>query len=215
MNCCTADQGLGVAEAPHRVTTITISQLVSWLGTQVMFGRAHTEILRGLLRADPSLRETAPRFISMTIDAHAEASMMCLHHIFDKRSDCLTLAVLLDLASAQAGSFKCATPQQVRDFVKRSKAAISALEPSLKALRTRRNETGAHSARRPIKDPDGYIAAGKIKHEEIDKLFDVTAGILAEMARLHVGRTWDLRFPDESDYEKALSRLVRQSETDV
>jgi hypothetical protein len=191
------------------MTTVTISQLVSWLGTQVMFGRAHTEILRGLLRADPSIPKIAPRFISMTIDAHADASMMCLHHIFDKRSDCLTLAVLLDLASAQAGTFKCAPPQQVRDFVKRSKVAVGALEPSLKALRTRRNETGAHSAHRPIKDPDGYIAAGRIKHEEIDKLFDVTAGILTEMSQLHVGRTWDLRLPDESDYQKVISLLVR------
>jgi hypothetical protein len=193
------------------MSSITIAQLVSWLGTQVMFGRAHTEILRGLLRADPSVRKIAPRFITMTIDAHADASMMCLNHIFDKRSDCLTIGVLLDLALANAGTFKCGTPQQVKELVKRSKAAINGLEPSLKALRIRRNETGAHSARRPISDPDGYIEAGKIKHAEIDKLFDVTAGILTELSQLHVGRTWDLRLPDELDYQQALACLLRQS----
>jgi hypothetical protein len=175
-----------------------------------MFGRAHTEILRGLLQADPSVRETAPRFFSMTIDAHADASMMCLHHIFDKRSDCLTLRVLLDLADAKAGTFKCGTPQHVKDLVKRSRAAISALEPSLKALRTRRNETGAHSARRPLIDPGGYIEAGKLKHKEIDKLFDVTAEILTGMSQLHAGRTWNLRLPDESDYQQALTLLTRR-----
>jgi hypothetical protein len=192
------------------MSTITITQLVSWLGTQVMFGRAHTEILRGLLRADPSVQRIGPRFMAMTIDAHAEASMMCLNHIFDRRPDCLTIRVLLDLVSAQAGTFKYGTPQQVKDLVKRSRVAISALEPSLKALRTRRNETGAHSARRPIIDPSGYIEAGKIKHKEIDKLFDVTAGILADVSQLYAGRTWDLRLSDESDYEHVLALLTQR-----
>jgi AbiU2 len=190
---------------------LTIQHLISWLGTQVMFGRAHTEILRGLLRADPSVREVAPRFISMTIDAHAEESMKCLSHIFDKRSDCLTMGALLDLALAKAGTFKYGTPQQVKDFVKRSRAAISALEPSLKALRTRRNETGAHSARRPLIDPAGYIEAGKLKHKDIDRLFDVTVQILTEASQLHAGKTWDLRLPDESDYQRALTLLTRQT----
>jgi hypothetical protein len=193
------------------MNAITIQQLISWLGTQVMFGRAHTEILRGLLVADPSVRRVAPRFISMTMDAHAEESMKCLNHIFDKRSDCLTLGALLDLASAKAGTFKYGTPQQVKDLVKRSRAAISTLEPLLKALRTRRNETGAHSARRPLIDPSGYIEAGKLKHKEIDKLFDVTAEILTEMSQLHAGRTWNMRLPDECDYQQALALLTRQS----
>jgi|BogFormECP03_OM2_1039629.scaffolds.fasta_scaffold02277_1 hypothetical protein len=193
------------------MSIITIDHLVSWLTTQVMFGRAHTEILRGLLVADPSVQKVAPRFLSMTMDAHADASTMCLHHIFDKRSDCLTIGALLDLASATAGTFKYGTSQQVKDLVKRSKAAISALEPSLRALRTRRNETGAHSARRPLIDPGGYIEAGAIKHKDIDKLFDVTAGILTEVSQLYFGKTWDLRLPDESDYQQAIALLSRQS----
>jgi hypothetical protein len=190
------------------MNAITIQQLISWLGTQVMFGHAHTEILRGLLVADPSVRKVAPRFISMTMDTHAEESMKCISHIFDKRSDCLTIGALLDLASAKAGTFKYGTPQQVKDLVKRSRAAISALEPSLKALRTRRNETGAHSARRPLIDPGGYIEAGKLKHKDIDKLFDVTAEILTETSQLHAGRTWNLRLPDEFDYQQALALLT-------
>lgn len=195
------------------MNALTIQQLISWLGTEVMFGRAHTEILRGLLVADPSVRKVAPRFISMTMDAHAEESMRCLNRIFDRRSDCMTIGVLLNLASAKAGTFKYGTPQQVKDLVKRSRAAISALEPSLKALRTRRNETGAHSARRPLIDPGGYIEAGKIKHKDIDKLFDVTDEILTEISKLHAGRTWKLRLPDESDYQQALAILARQSDT--
>jgi len=193
------------------MNAITIQQLISWLGTQVMFGRAHTEILRGLLVADPSLRKVAPRFMSMTMDAHAEESMKCLSHIFDKRSDCLTMGALLDLATAKAGTFHFGTPQQVKDLVKRSRVAISALEPSLKALRTRRNETGAHSARRPLTDPSGYIEAGKLKHEDIDKLFDVTANILSEISQLHCGKTWNLRLADEFDYKQALALLTRQA----
>jgi hypothetical protein len=190
------------------MTALTIQQLISWLGTQVMFGRAHTEILRGLLVADPSIQKVAPRFMSMTMDAHAEESMKCLNHIFDKRSDCLTIGVLLDLALAKAGTFHYGTPQQVKDLVKRSRVAISSVEPLLKALRTRRNETGAHSARRPLTDPDGYIEAGKLKHEDIDKLFDVAAEILSEISQLHCGRTWNLRLPDESDYKQVLALLT-------
>jgi len=193
------------------MNAITIRQLVSWIGTEVMFGRAHTEMLRGLLRADPTLRKTAPRFISMTIDAHADASMMCLHHIFDRRSDCITLNALLDTASTQAATFRCGTPQQVKDLVKTSRASIKAVEPSLKALRTRRNETGAHSARRPITDPDGYIAAGRIKHGEIDKLFNVADEIATKISELCFGQAIALRLSDESDYQKVLALLSRQS----
>jgi hypothetical protein len=195
------------------MSAIIIRQLMSWLGTQVMFGRAHTEILRGLLRADPLMKKVAPTFVTMTIDAHAEASMMCLNRIFDKRSDCLTINVLLDLAAAKPGTFKFGTPKQVKELVRRSKAAIATLEPSVKALRVRRNETGSHSAWRPIVDPNGYTEAGRIKHKEIDMLFNVVAEILTDFSQLYVNRTWSLRLPDESDYARVLALLSDQSRT--
>ena len=79
------------------------------------------------------------------------------------------------------------------------------------ALRTRRNETGAHSARRPITDPDGYIAAGRIKHGEIDKLFNVADEIATKISELCFGQAIALRLSDESDYQKVLALLSRQS----
>jgi hypothetical protein len=78
------------------MTAITIQQLVSWLGTQVMFGRAHTEILRGLLMADPSVRKVAPRFISMTMDAHAEESFFAARLVRSPHELLSALAFLSD-----------------------------------------------------------------------------------------------------------------------
>jgi hypothetical protein len=144
----------------------------------------------------------------MTTDAHAEASMLCLHRIFDRKRDCLDFEMLFEISLQRPKEFRFGTILEVRQQVHRSKARIQSIEPLLKALRVRRNETVAHMGTRGLLDPEAYVEAGKIKHKEIDQVFDLAATILREMLQLHSGADLATTLNDEGDYEAAIELLT-------
>jgi hypothetical protein len=182
-------------------------QMATWIGTELMSGRAHTEIMRGLLRTDISVRRIAPKFFEMTIDAHAETSMQVINRIFDRRLDCITIPVLLNVAVAQSDTFRKGSRQQVLLLVSDCNSQIKAIEAPLEALRLRRNETGAHAAHRPLVDPESYIREGTVTHRDIDAVFDVTDKILTSLLKLYGATPPAWRLPRERDFEGLLAAL--------
>ena len=182
-------------------------QMLFWLITEVMYGRAHFLITRGLKRADPVVLDTAPRFFAMTLGAHADAALMNAARLFD-RSPGVSIHTLLSTALRVAGTFKCGTSAEVRRVVAEAKTSVAALEPIVEALRTRRNETIAHLDPRTIVDPEGYVKAGRISFSELEGLFAQTGSILGKLSLLYRGTSVDLELKDAIDYEQALDLIA-------
>jgi hypothetical protein len=191
-------------------SAIKFQSVFAWLMTEILHGRAHYEIVRGLGRRDPravAAFRTAPRFFELTLGAHADLSNLALTRIFD-RAGAISIYKLLSTALYEAGTFKHANAAKVREAVQNANASIKALEPSLRAIRTRRNETVAHSDTRPLIDPIGYMKDGRISYREIEGLFAEVGKILNEFSLLSSGVPVSLALEDAKDYEQVIDLLA-------
>jgi hypothetical protein len=186
----------------------TFQQMLAWLMTEVMFGRANFTITRGLRGADRVVLDTAPRFFDMTLGAHADSALMTAARIFDRRSGSVSIHELLSSALQHAGVFKHGTAVDVRKVVAEAKISISSFEPILKALRKRRNETMAHSDPGPMVDPHQYVQEGRVSYRELEGLFEQTGSILNKLSVLYRGASVVLDFDDVKDYEQALDVIA-------
>jgi hypothetical protein len=187
-------------------TAIKFHEMLAWLMTEVKFGRAHFSITRALTRANRAVLDTAPRFFEMTFGAHADLAVLVAARLFD-RTGRVSIHNLLSLALNQAGTFKYGKAAEVKKAVAESKTSIAALEPIIRAIRTRRNETIAHADARPLVNPAGYIEEGSVSFLELGGLFEKTGSILNRFYELHQGASVILDLEDAKDYEKLFSLL--------
>ena len=181
---------------------------------EVMFGRAHYGIARGLGRSDRRAIKafgTAPRFFDLTLGAHADSAQLALARIFD-RTSAVSIHTLLSSALKEAGTFKHGTSMEVRKAVERAKASIATLEPGVTAIRTRRNETIAHLDARPFIDPNGYVQEGLVSYRQIEGLFDQIGAILNTLSLLYRGASSPLELEGAKDYEQVLDHLADTTE---
>jgi AbiU2 len=191
-------------------SSVKFQQILAWLMTEVMFGKTHYGIVRGLGRRDREALaafRTAPRFFDMTLGAHADSAQMTVARIYD-RTSAASIHKLFSSALREAGTFRHGTVTDVQKAVQESKAIIKAIEPTLAAIRTRRNQTMAHLDARPFADPAGYVSAGRVSYRQLDELFERTSEILNRFSLLHRGATVPLLLEDAKDYERAIDLLA-------
>ena len=189
---------------------LRIRQILDWLMTEVMFGRCHYAIARGLSRSDTQASaafRTAPRFFAITRDAHADATFLTLARIYD-RTSAASIHSLFVSALHEESAFKHGAVADLRKAVQESKTAVAGFEPTLKAIRTRRNQTQAHLDARPFIDPAKYVSAGKATYRQIYELFDRTEEILNRFSLLYHGKAVPLYLEGCNDYEQAIELLA-------
>ena len=189
---------------------VNFQQILTWLMVEIIFGRAHYEIARGLGRSDRRAAlafGTAPQFFGLTLDARAVLAQLALARIFD-RASAVSIHKLFSLALNKAGTFKHGTATEVRKTVQDAKASITILEPSVAAIQIRRNESIAHSDARPIIDPSGYLRDGRISYLQIDGMFYEIGAILNKFSLLYRGASVPLDLEGAKDYEQALDLLA-------
>jgi len=189
---------------------IKFQQILAWMMTEVMFGRAHYEIVRGLGRRDPvalAAKGVAPRFFDMTLGSHADAAQLTVARIFD-RTSAASIHTLLSAALDEAGTHKHGTPTDVRKAVEDAKATIASLAPTVAAIRTRRNETMAHLDAKPFKDPVGYIQRGRVSYRQMDEIFEKVSTVLTRLSLLYRNAAVPLELEGAKDYERVFEILA-------
>jgi hypothetical protein len=185
---------------------LKFKKILSWLMTEVIYGRAHFAIVDGLLRADRRVLNAAPMFFEMTLGAHADAAQLTAARIFDRDGD-VSIHTLLSSALREAGTFKHGTAAQVRKLVEETGITVATLEPVLTAVRTRRHHTLAHAGAIPLTDPDRYVKEGRMTFRDFIGLFDQTATILNDFSMLYRGVKIQLHTEKAKDYKQALDLI--------
>jgi len=189
---------------------IKFQQILAWMMTEVMFGRAHYEIVRGMGRRDSvalAAKGVAPRFFDMTLGSHADAAQLTVARIFD-RTSAASIHTLLSSALNEAGTFKHGTAADVRKAVEDAKVTIAALAPTVAAVRTRRNETVAHLDAKPFKDPAGYVTRGRLSYGQMDGLFEQVSVVLTRLSLLYRNAAVPFELEGARDYERVFELLA-------
>ena len=189
-------------------STPNFREMLSWLMTEVIYGRAHFAIVLGLRRADPVVLATAPRFFASTRDAHADLAVMTAARIFDEDRRSVSIHTLLAAASRLLGSRTDGSEKEVREVIAEAKASLQNLGPILKAVRVRRNQSMAHSAAAALLNPEAYVKGGILKFRELGGLFDKVDSILTRLAKVNNLPTPSLQMADAKDYEYALDLIA-------
>ena len=192
-----------------------LRQILDWLMTEVMFGRCQYVIARGLSRSDAvalAAFRTAPRFFAITRDAHADAVFLTLARIYD-RTSAGSIHGLFASALREESAFAHGAAKDVRKAVLESKAAVAGFEPTLRAIRTRRNQTQAHIDARPFIDPAKYVSEGKASYRQVYELFERTEEMLNKFSLLYYGKAVPLYLEGCNDYEQAIELLATSGST--
>jgi hypothetical protein len=79
-----------------------IEQIIAALIQQVVVGKAHLAVTKGLIESDPVVLNAAATFFAMTIDAQLFCAQMFAAKLYDKTSGALTMETLLQRAEEEA-----------------------------------------------------------------------------------------------------------------
>jgi len=180
----------------------TLKQVLDVLKRQVLVGKSYLDLAKGLLEADPAIRNTAPTFFGLTIDGSLELAQMTIARLYDDATrGSVTIRRMLVRATEEAASFQRG---DVRTEIAKREAAIIALEPVLESIRQRRNEWLAHLDPRTVANPESLSTKAKLSIPDLDRAFTETEDLLLEMSSLYEGVTGELRFLGGDDYKIAL-----------
>src|SRR5205814_6056214 len=85
----------------------TLKQILDVLKRQVLVGKSYLGIAKGLLEADPAIRDTAPTFFGLTIEGSLELAQMTIARLYDDATrGSVTIRRLLVRAAEEAASFQ-------------------------------------------------------------------------------------------------------------
>lgn len=180
----------------------TLKQILDVLKRQVLVGKSYLGLAKGLLEADPAVRDTAPVFFGLTFDGSLELAQMTIARLYDDATrGSVTIRRMLAQAAKEAASFQRG---DVRTAIAKRQAVIAALEPVLQSIRQRRNEWLAHLDPRTVADPASLFAKAKLSFPDLERAFKETEDILLEMSSLYEGVIGKLEFLGGDDYKMAL-----------
>jgi len=189
-------------------SVLQFRQILAWLMTEVMFGRAHFSMTRSMGRRDRTLiRDAIPGFFNLTLGAHADCAQLAAARIFDKTGDA-SIHTLISSALKEASNFKYGTPSEVRKAVDEARATVAVLSPVVTAVRLRRNKTMAHIDASPIMEPGKYMQAGRISYGDIQGLFNQVEVVLNRFSVLYRGVSVPLELEEAKTYEQALDLIA-------
>lgn len=186
----------------------TFQQRLFALMAEVVWGKAHFHLTRALKGTHPAIVKTAPTFFMLSAGAHADSTLLHAARIFDRHPRSGSIHTLLASALKSAGTFKNSNAMEVRRTVVEVKQTVREFEPMLEAIRTRRDETLAHLSHRPLMDPNGYIAEGRVSYRELGDVFDKTEVLLNRFSYLYDGRKVPLDLPGLDDVEGILTIVL-------
>jgi hypothetical protein len=181
-----------------------IEQIIAALMSQIVVGKAHLIVAKGLAESDPVVLNAAKTFFAITIDSHIYSAQMHAARLYDTTHGAMTVRTLLNRADNEAGRAKYGTADEVRKALVTSEKAISALVGPLKALTTRRNSYLAHTDPRTLTDPVKMAASAKINFPDLERTFSETGKVVNEFSRLFRDVTSIIDLIDQTDYETVI-----------
>jgi hypothetical protein len=190
------------------MTKPTISQILTSLKHEVVFGKAYLTIAKGLGEADPVVLGTGRTFFGLTIESSLYMAQMYAAKLYDTTRAAVTVQSLIRAAKSQANDFKYGTPQEVTTALKEAETRINGLNTILTAIKDRRNQLLAHLDPRTVKDPAGLASRAKLTFTELGRVFSETGVVLNELSRLWEDVTSSMELVDDDDYLGALSRIA-------
>jgi hypothetical protein len=198
-----------------------LDKFIDDLTDEVIRGKTHLAIFRGLQSIDDAVRFSGPTFFEFTLFAHLNAAEIYATKVFDseKQKKAATIHSMLTAALKNENDFRNASVEQVRTAVSEARAKVLALGPILKPLYVRRNSSLAHLSLELVFKPENLAKHYRLNLTDFEGLFSKAAEILNDMKILWDGIPTVPNLPGADDYGyvlelvgKALCHEIREHE---
>ncbi len=152
--------------------------MLSWLTSAAATGHSHLDIANGLMTSGDEIVAVSPTFFALTIDAHLQAAQIYAAKLYDRRSDAVTVQVLIEGAESSAGEFPYATAEQVRSIAGLARLQIRQMRPHQDAIKIRRDGYLVHFDRGTVRDVQALNENARLTIDDLDYVLVETVNIL-------------------------------------
>jgi AbiU2 len=187
----------------------TFKQVLDALKGQVLAGKSHLGIAKGLVNADPVLLDGARTFFGLTINGNLELAQMAIARLYDRTTGAVTIPAMLARAPKEISSFQRGDRKRIVEAIKKAESAVTGLESVLDSIHQRRNEWLAHLDPRTVRDSAALGVKAKLSIPDLERAFQETEEIVLEMSSLYEGVIGKLHYLGDDDYKVALNWIRR------
>lgn len=182
----------------------TLKQILDAQIRQLLFGKSHLRVAKGLLDADPVILMSAPTFFGLTRDGSLDLAQMVLARLYDRTPGAVTIPMMLKQARQEIGSFFRGDRAQITQAIYEAEQTVLGLSSVLSSIKTRRDKWLAQLDPGTVRDPAGLAIKAQLSIPDLDRAFHDSEQILRDMSSLYEGVIGKIESLGQEDYEQAL-----------
>ena len=209
-------RGVAVLDSSLR-EIVPLKRVFLAIEAQIRNGKTYlaaSKALLSLLDTDFGVFQEAPTFFGMTAAGGMELAQMTIARLYDlpgRTKRAVTIRSMLEQAKREISSFQSGDEKQIGDAIAAAYVTVNELEPTLSAIRRRRNEWLAHLDVRTVADPQELTETAKLTVPDLERVFQETEKIFASLEHLFDGVVGGIRYLGDTDY-KNVFKLIRRAQ---
>jgi AbiU2 len=196
-----------------QLATADFGKTADALTNESLNGYTHLGIAEGLAKIDPFVGGYAPVFFMYSIFANLAAAEMHANKMFDTHSNAVTVQDFLEMARMRSTKFTFATEQEVLTEIENSENEISLLTPTIKILRSHRNDFLAHLSPKLAFTPEQVFV--QLAMADIRKVLYTGGDIVNQLPRKWSNSSNQLIESNVEDYKIVVGLASKQLCTDI
>lgn len=204
----------------EKVLEPTLNQIFGALEHQILFGKTHLAISKGLTKAEPKVYGVAPTFFGLTEVGGIHLAQITIARLYDRTPKTVTVFAMLCRAFEERADFSCGDEAVVTEAILDCLQRVIGLQSIRVSIRTNRNKWLGHLDAATVRDPQALAKKVGLTIVDLDRAFEETEAILNKITRLFDGSHGPIRFLGGDDYEGVfehirLSQDVEKKELDA
>lgn len=190
---------------------LTLKQIFGALEQQILFGKTHLAISKGLTHAEPRVYGAAPTFFGLTEVGGIHLAQMTIARLYDLTAGTVTVPAMLYRSAKERTKFPCGDEETVTQAILDCAHRVIDLQSIRHSIRTNRNKWLAHLDEATVRNPQALATKVRLTILDLDRAFEETEAILNKIRRLFDGAHGPIRFSGGDDYE-AVFKHIRHSQ---
>ena len=194
----------------HQLATVDFVKAADALTNESFHGGIHLAISEGLADMDPFIGNQAPVFFMYTFYGHMYSAQMRANKLFDTHGNAVTVPKFLEMARLRRSKFQHAKEKDVLACIAEAESIIANLTPTIRVLRTRRNDFLAHISPKLAFTPEQLQQATKLTMPQIREVLYEGGKIVNQLLHMWNKSKNQLRETFADDYKKIVSLASKQ-----
>ena len=186
---------------------LTLKQIFVALEQQILFGKTHLAISKGLTDAEPKVYGAAPTFFGLTEVGGIHLAQMTIARLYDLTARTVTVQAMLHRSAEERAKFSSGDEETVTQAILDCAHRVIALQSIRHSIRTNRNKWLAHLDEATVRNPQALATKVRLTILDLDRAFEETEAIINKIRKLFDGTHGPIRFSGGDDYQTVFKHI--------